>query len=72
MEVTHDSFSLRSPTLDLHELNEDGELWMAYESLKETNRWNKKDSLMYTNLHTPSKTSNFLLETSFYIGKQRG
>uniref|UniRef100_A0A8C2ICE6 Myosin VAb n=1 Tax=Cyprinus carpio TaxID=7962 RepID=A0A8C2ICE6_CYPCA len=34
----HDSFSLRSPTLDLHELNEDGELWMAYESLKETNR----------------------------------
>lgn len=38
MEVTHDSFSLRSPTLDLHELNEDGELWMAYESLKETNR----------------------------------
>uniref|UniRef100_A0A9J8DCQ2 Myosin VAb n=1 Tax=Cyprinus carpio carpio TaxID=630221 RepID=A0A9J8DCQ2_CYPCA len=27
-----------SPTLDLHELNEDGELWMAYESLKETNR----------------------------------
>uniref|UniRef100_A0A8C1EXX7 Myosin VAb n=1 Tax=Cyprinus carpio carpio TaxID=630221 RepID=A0A8C1EXX7_CYPCA len=35
---THDSFSHRSPTLDLHELNEDGELWMAYESLKETNR----------------------------------
>uniref|UniRef100_A0A672PBU2 Unconventional myosin-Va-like n=1 Tax=Sinocyclocheilus grahami TaxID=75366 RepID=A0A672PBU2_SINGR len=34
----HNSFSLRSPTLDLHELNEDGELWMAYESLKETNR----------------------------------
>ncbi|CAM4734080.1 unnamed protein product [Leuciscus chuanchicus] len=30
--------SSRSPTLDLHELNEDGELWMAYESLKETNR----------------------------------
>ncbi|XP_073687668.1 unconventional myosin-Va [Garra rufa] len=29
--------SSRSPT-DLHELNEDGELWMAYESLKETNR----------------------------------
>ncbi|KAM9496857.1 unconventional myosin-Va [Clarias gariepinus] len=28
----------RSPTLDLHELNEDGELWMAYEGLKETNR----------------------------------
>ncbi|XP_050955214.1 unconventional myosin-Va isoform X2 [Labeo rohita] len=30
--------SSRSPTLDLRELNEDGELWMAYESLKETNR----------------------------------
>uniref|UniRef100_A0A672M8Z9 Unconventional myosin-Va-like n=1 Tax=Sinocyclocheilus grahami TaxID=75366 RepID=A0A672M8Z9_SINGR len=30
--------SSRSPRLDLHELNEDGELWMAYESLKETNR----------------------------------
>ncbi|KAI7812222.1 unconventional myosin-Va, partial [Triplophysa rosa] len=30
--------SSRSPTFDLHELNEDGELWMAYESLKETNR----------------------------------
>ncbi|XP_056307676.1 unconventional myosin-Va [Danio aesculapii] len=30
--------SSRSPTLDLTELNEDGELWMAYESLKETNR----------------------------------
>ncbi|KAI4903112.1 hypothetical protein NFI96_015689, partial [Prochilodus magdalenae] len=28
----------RSPTLDLHELNEDGELWMVYEGLKETNR----------------------------------
>uniref|UniRef100_A0A671PSU7 Unconventional myosin-Va-like n=1 Tax=Sinocyclocheilus anshuiensis TaxID=1608454 RepID=A0A671PSU7_9TELE len=36
--VIYDSFSHRSPTLDLHELNEDGELWMAYESLKETNR----------------------------------
>uniref|UniRef100_A0A672MCY4 Unconventional myosin-Va-like n=1 Tax=Sinocyclocheilus grahami TaxID=75366 RepID=A0A672MCY4_SINGR len=34
----YDSFSHRSPRLDLHELNEDGELWMAYESLKETNR----------------------------------
>ncbi|XP_052400550.1 unconventional myosin-Va isoform X2 [Carassius gibelio] len=30
--------SSRSPTLGLHELNEDGELWIAYESLKETNR----------------------------------
>uniref|UniRef100_A0AAR2ISI7 Myosin VAb n=1 Tax=Pygocentrus nattereri TaxID=42514 RepID=A0AAR2ISI7_PYGNA len=29
---------LRSPTLDLHELNEDGELYMVYEGLKETNR----------------------------------
>uniref|UniRef100_A0A8B9HF62 Myosin VAb n=1 Tax=Astyanax mexicanus TaxID=7994 RepID=A0A8B9HF62_ASTMX len=29
---------LRSPTLDLHELNEDGELWIVYEGLKETNR----------------------------------
>uniref|UniRef100_A0A4W4FF91 Myosin VAb n=1 Tax=Electrophorus electricus TaxID=8005 RepID=A0A4W4FF91_ELEEL len=29
---------LRSPTLDLHELNEDGELWLAYEGLKETNK----------------------------------
>ncbi|XP_076847079.1 unconventional myosin-Va isoform X2 [Brachyhypopomus gauderio] len=28
----------RSPTLDLRELNEDGELWMAYEGLKETNK----------------------------------
>ncbi|XP_072528418.1 unconventional myosin-Va isoform X2 [Salminus brasiliensis] len=28
----------RSPTLDLHELNEDGELFMVYEGLKETNR----------------------------------
>uniref|UniRef100_A0A672M6E3 Unconventional myosin-Va-like n=1 Tax=Sinocyclocheilus grahami TaxID=75366 RepID=A0A672M6E3_SINGR len=36
--VIYDSFSHRSPRLDLHELNEDGELWMAYESLKETNR----------------------------------
>uniref|UniRef100_A0A8C1KVB5 Myosin VAb n=1 Tax=Cyprinus carpio TaxID=7962 RepID=A0A8C1KVB5_CYPCA len=36
--LAHDTFSHRSPTLDLHELNEDGELWMAYESLKETNR----------------------------------
>uniref|UniRef100_A0AAR2KID0 Myosin VAb n=1 Tax=Pygocentrus nattereri TaxID=42514 RepID=A0AAR2KID0_PYGNA len=27
-----------SPTLDLHELNEDGELYMVYEGLKETNR----------------------------------
>uniref|UniRef100_A0A671PJS2 Unconventional myosin-Va-like n=1 Tax=Sinocyclocheilus anshuiensis TaxID=1608454 RepID=A0A671PJS2_9TELE len=44
--VNHEAFKhkvvcklfLQSPTLDLHELNEDGELWMAYESLKETNR----------------------------------
>ncbi|XP_060770466.1 unconventional myosin-Va [Neoarius graeffei] len=28
----------RSSTLDLRELNEDGELWMVYEGLKETNR----------------------------------
>lgn len=28
----------RSPTLDPHELNEDGELWMAYQGLKDTNR----------------------------------
>ncbi|XP_049330371.1 unconventional myosin-Va isoform X2 [Astyanax mexicanus] len=28
----------RSPNLDLHELNEDGELWIVYEGLKETNR----------------------------------
>uniref|UniRef100_A0A671L7V7 Unconventional myosin-Va n=1 Tax=Sinocyclocheilus anshuiensis TaxID=1608454 RepID=A0A671L7V7_9TELE len=38
--VNHEAFKHKvvSPTLDLHELNEDGELWMAYESLKETNR----------------------------------
>ncbi|XP_066523254.1 unconventional myosin-Va [Hoplias malabaricus] len=30
--------SSRSPTLDLRELNEDGELWIVYEGLKETNR----------------------------------
>uniref|UniRef100_A0A672M8E6 Unconventional myosin-Va-like n=1 Tax=Sinocyclocheilus grahami TaxID=75366 RepID=A0A672M8E6_SINGR len=38
--VNHEAFKHKvvSPRLDLHELNEDGELWMAYESLKETNR----------------------------------
>ncbi|XP_027019678.2 unconventional myosin-Va [Tachysurus fulvidraco] len=35
---SNSSDSSRSPTLDLHELNEDGELWMVYEGLKETNR----------------------------------
>ncbi|XP_062849399.1 unconventional myosin-Va [Trichomycterus rosablanca] len=30
--------SNRSSTLALHELNEDGELWIVYEGLKETNR----------------------------------
>ncbi|XP_062402519.1 unconventional myosin-Va [Sardina pilchardus] len=30
--------SSRSLTFDIHELNEDGELWMANEGLKETNR----------------------------------
>ena len=29
---------LRSPTPDFHRLNEDGELWLVYEGLKETNR----------------------------------
>ncbi|XP_073706088.1 unconventional myosin-Va [Garra rufa] len=29
---------LRSPFPDYHELNEDGELWLVYEGLKETNR----------------------------------
>ncbi|KAF7701918.1 hypothetical protein HF521_001201 [Silurus meridionalis] len=35
---SNSSNTSRSPTLDLHKLNEDGELWMAYEGLKETNR----------------------------------
>ncbi|XP_034163176.2 unconventional myosin-Va isoform X2 [Pangasianodon hypophthalmus] len=35
---SNSSDTSRSPTLDLRELNEDGELWMAYEGLKETNR----------------------------------
>ncbi|XP_065147555.1 unconventional myosin-Va [Paramisgurnus dabryanus] len=42
--------SSRSPTFDLHELNEDGELWMAYESLKETNR------LLESQLQTQGQT----------------
>uniref|UniRef100_A0A4W5MI94 Myosin VA n=1 Tax=Hucho hucho TaxID=62062 RepID=A0A4W5MI94_9TELE len=29
---------VRSPTADFHRLNEDGELWLVYEGLKETNR----------------------------------
>nr|XP_023681029.1 unconventional myosin-Va-like isoform X1 [Paramormyrops kingsleyae] len=29
---------LRSPAPDYHQLNEDGELWLVYEGLKETNR----------------------------------
>lgn len=29
---------IRSPFPDFHKLNEDGELWLVYEGLKETNR----------------------------------
>lgn len=28
----------RSPAMDCHELNEDGELWLVYEGLKQANR----------------------------------
>ncbi|XP_058264169.1 unconventional myosin-Va isoform X2 [Hemibagrus wyckioides] len=35
---SNSSDTSRSLTLDLREMNEDGELWMAYEGLKETNR----------------------------------
>uniref|UniRef100_A0A4W5PNY2 Myosin VA n=1 Tax=Hucho hucho TaxID=62062 RepID=A0A4W5PNY2_9TELE len=30
--------AMQSPTADFHRLNEDGELWLVYEGLKETNR----------------------------------
>ncbi|XP_041967019.1 unconventional myosin-Va-like [Alosa sapidissima] len=36
-ESDNSANSSRSLTLDIHELNEDGELWMANEGLKETN-----------------------------------
>uniref|UniRef100_A0A667WI89 Myosin VA n=1 Tax=Myripristis murdjan TaxID=586833 RepID=A0A667WI89_9TELE len=32
------SLSVLSPTPDFHKLNEDGELWLVYQGLKETNR----------------------------------
>ncbi|XP_017341765.1 unconventional myosin-Va [Ictalurus punctatus] len=37
-EAAVENNTSRSPTLDFCKLNEDGELWMAYEGLKETNR----------------------------------
>ena len=35
------SFMFLSSAPDVHTLNEDGELWLAYEGLKETNRYER-------------------------------
>ncbi|KAL2093411.1 hypothetical protein ACEWY4_010723 [Coilia grayii] len=48
--------SSRSPTFDLHELNEDGELWMAYQGLKDTNR------LLLSQLQSETKMRSTLTE----------
>ncbi|XP_026094178.1 unconventional myosin-Va-like isoform X1 [Carassius auratus] len=48
--------SSRSPTLGLHELNEDGELWIAYESLKETNR------ILVSQMQTQGQTHGEVVE----------
>lgn len=34
---------IRSPFPDFHKLNEDGELWLVYEGLKETNRLKSRE-----------------------------
>ncbi|XP_063053873.1 unconventional myosin-Va-like [Engraulis encrasicolus] len=59
--------SSRSPTLDPHELNEDGELWMAYQGLKDTNR------LLLSQLQNVTKEHSTLTEevASLRSGLQR-